>query len=265
MDKVLTGVKYAAIMVGVLVFIWLVVGRVQDRDRAQQVSGLSTNLDATRRQVELLCAGRPDCKPVAPPAGAVRATPQVQPSPIPAPSPGQPGRNGTNGTNATDAQIQRAVASYLAAHPAPSGLPGKDGTSPPCLQTDLHCQGKDGADGQNGHDGKDGKDGAAGPSCPDGYSLQPETVNGNQALVCEAAASPSPSPSISPLTARRTASIPRPKTPPSAPAAESSPSTVLSTPLKGAGGGLPLQPPFGLGLILIYGWPKRLRKICGHV
>lgn len=149
--------------------------------RQAQVDGISKGLDATREQVTRLCAGRPDCQPVAPPAQQLQQQPNVQPSPIQgaAGSNGEPGRNGQPGA---------AGSPGVAGSPGPAGSSGPPGPAGPT--------GPGGTDGKDGQDGKDGATGASGPpgaSCPEGYSFQSETINGNHALVCEPVAAPSPS------------------------------------------------------------------------
>lgn len=98
----------------------------------------------------------------------------------------------------SDAQVATAVAAFMAAHPAPNGQPGSPGPqgSPGVGET--------GPAGPAGAQGPAGEQGPPGPACPSGYSQQPETINGHQALVCEqvtaspsASASPSPSQSAS--------------------------------------------------------------------
>jgi hypothetical protein len=113
-----------------------------------------------------------------------------------------PGRDGTPGAGPSSAQVAEAVAAYLAANPpaaGPSGPPGQAGPSgAPGASGADGKDGKDGAVGTQGPAGKDGPNGAAGPAgpaCPSGYTQTPETINGHQAVVCEQAASPSPSPS----------------------------------------------------------------------
>lgn len=105
------------------------------------------------------------------------------PVPVPVPGPRGPqgpegapgeaedGKNGRNGENGRDGV----------------GTPGKDGA-------DSTVPGPPGEPGKDGADGKDGKDstvpgprgeqGPAGPSCPDGYSLQPSTIEPD-AVVCK--------------------------------------------------------------------------------
>lgn len=81
---------------------------------------------------------------------------------------GKDGRNGENGRDGVGTPGQDGADSTV---PGPPGEPGKDG-----------------ADGKDGKDstvpGPRGEQGPAGPSCPDGYSLQPSTLEPD-ALVCK--------------------------------------------------------------------------------
>jgi hypothetical protein len=106
------------------------------------------------------------------------------------------------GQNATAAQISTAVAAYMAANPAPSGPAGAAGPSGPAGNPGQ--DGSQGPVGPVGPPGQSGAPGSPGPNCPSGYSLQPEVINGHNALVCEQAPSPStsssPSASSTPTT-----------------------------------------------------------------
>ena len=77
------------------------------------------------------------------------------------------------------------------------GRDGADGFTPPCYFLPTQCVGADGRDGVDGTDGRDGADGAdstvpgpkgdqgdPGAPCPEGYSWQPDTLKGDEVLVC---------------------------------------------------------------------------------
>lgn len=82
--------------------------------------------------------------------------------------------------------------------PGPAGSVGPSGPAGPVgPQGDPGVQGASGPQGATGAQGPQGDPGSPGPACPDGYTLQPETINGHQAVVCELPASPSASPSAS--------------------------------------------------------------------
>lgn len=93
------------------------------------------------------------------------------------------GKDGVPGAGPSDAQVAAAVAAYMSQHPAPAGPAGPQGVAGPA--------------GPAGPAGEEGPAGAPGPACPSGYVLTQESVNGHQALVCEAQPSPSPSASSS--------------------------------------------------------------------
>lgn len=155
-------VKLIAIILGSVLLSLLVLGDLYDRQQThREVTGLSTALDAQRRQAQE--AGQ---TPVARAPDAVKASPdQPTISPTPAPSSptaaqvyaavsayfqAHPVRDGQDVSPARlaasvanylrrhppgPAQLAAAVAAYLSANPPPSGSPGKDG--------------RDGTDGQN--------------------------------------------------------------------------------------------------------------------
>lgn len=95
---------------------------------------------------------------------------------------GQPGGDGADGTPGKDGQ------------PGQAGENGQDGAQGP--QGPPGEPGKDGQDGAPGEQGPRGEQGPAGPNCPDGYSLQPSTVEPD-ALVCKRDGGSDPEPSSS--------------------------------------------------------------------
>lgn len=191
-----------------------------------QVDGLSRNLTATQQQVRSLGA-----EPVSPPAPAVRATPQVQPSPIPGPS-------GINGRNGRDSTV-----------PGPSGQPGqpgKNGSSPPCLSEPTQCRGTDGADGKDGTNGQDGKDGADGANGQPGPGCPSWTPTSRGYYLCTSP-SPSAEPSDSPAAYAHEALAARRSATPSSPQAP------------GGGGGLKF--PLAVGVLIGIYPPHWFRKV----
>jgi len=96
----------------------------------------------------------------------------------PGPS-GPPGPSGSPGVAGTDG----VGASGPPGPTGPSGVPGPTGPAGPA--------GPQGEPGQAGRDGAAGKDGADGQSCPDEYTLQPLTGNGD-ILVCQRSTPPAP-------------------------------------------------------------------------
>jgi len=109
------------------------------------------------------------------------------------PASGPAGAPGKDGAPASTEQIAAAAARYLAANPPAAGPPGPAGEAGPAGPT-----GDAGPAGPAGSPGPPGPAGAPGPACPSGYSPQLETVNGHQAIVCEAAEAPPPSTTPSP-------------------------------------------------------------------
>jgi hypothetical protein len=239
------GAVLAFAVVAVLAFLILKLGHASDqiaaqveqgaaRDRA--VAALASGDSQLRAQVRSL-GGTPNVPP-----------PQVVVSAI-------PGAAGQQGPGPSDAQVATAVAAYLLAHPVPgvplsqveSAVTAALAASPPpsgppgpgpsdrqvadavaaYLQANPPPSGPAGAQGQPGRDGRDGQ------NCPDGYSLQPESINGHDALVCERPASASPSQSPTPSgTASPTASPSA--TPTGSPSGgATSPTQAASAPLLG--------------------------------
>lgn len=101
-----------------------------------------------------------------------------------------PGKDGAPGLGASDGQVANAVATYLEVHPPADGTPGPAGPSGPSGPAGIGEPGPAGPSGPVGKDGEQGSPGPAGPACPSGYSQAPETVNGHQAVVCEATPTP---------------------------------------------------------------------------
>lgn len=164
------------------------------------VDGLASSLTLTEQQ--LTARG---IKPVAPPPQTIiqqGAAGPPGPGPTDAqvlaavaaylkanpPAPGPAGTPGKDGAAPSTDQIAAAVARYLTANPPAAGPPGPAGAAGPAGAT-----GDAGTAGPAGAPGPAGPTGAPGPACPSGYSPQPETLNGHQAIVCEAATAPPPS------------------------------------------------------------------------
>lgn len=87
---------------------------------------------------------------------------------------GEKGERGEPGRDAkplTDEQIAVAFRAFMADRPLARGPAGEDG--------------QDGADGAPGPQGPAGTQGPAGPSCPTGYTLQPDTLRGDDVLICK--------------------------------------------------------------------------------
>jgi hypothetical protein len=94
--------------------------------------------------------------------------------------------------------------------PGVPGSPGPAGASGPAgPQGPQGVAGQDGQPGAAGPQGPQGEPGSPGPNCPAGYSLQPEKINGHDAVVCELdTTSPTPSPSASPTGAPTAGAVP---------------------------------------------------------
>lgn len=149
------------------------------RDRA--IAALSVQVESYRSQAAQhgLPTGPPPVQIVQGAAGAagaqgIQGIPGVAGLPGVAGSPGPRGEVGPVGSPG-------AV--------GPSGAVGPAGAA--------GAQGAAGPAGPAGEAGPAGPSGPPGPACPGGYSDEPETINGHQALVCEASPSPSPSGSAS--------------------------------------------------------------------
>jgi len=170
------------------------------RDRA--ISALSVQVEAYRSQAAQhgLPTGPPPVQIVQGATGA--AGPQGV-----AGAPGMPGAAGSPGPRGETGP---------AGSPGPVGPSGPAGAAGPAGP--AGAQGEPGPVGPQGEPGPAGPSGPPGPACPDGYSQQPEKINGHEALVCEVTPSPSPTGSASASAS-----------PPSA-----SPTPVLSTPAPSA-------------------------------
>lgn len=156
----------AVLVVGILVgsVVGTVIGQGHDLNRAnRERAGLASDVSALRSQ--LLALGE---------------KPKV----------GPPGDRGDTGDRGERGERGR---------PGRDGRDGVDGITPACVFLPGECvgpagpagpQGAAGVDGQDGTDGVAGAPGPAGPqgppgsSCPDGYSLQPDTLRGNDVMVC---------------------------------------------------------------------------------
>jgi len=152
--------------------------RTQQSAQSQVIGDLSSGLSTAESQLK-----DHGIKPLAPPPQQIIEKGQAGPAGVqgaqgPAGLPGPPGLSGVPGS---------------AGPSGPSGPPGPSGAS--------GAPGADGAagpPGPAGPPGAPGANGSPGPACPTGYTPQPETINGHQAVVCEEPPSPSSSPSDSP-------------------------------------------------------------------
>lgn len=147
----------------------------------QQITGLSTALDAQRRQAQ-----RAGQTPVARPPNAVKASPD---QPTVAPHPGPSGPAGAPGLSIVGARIAscrlvliRQDGREFDAGPVcgatgsrgPSGSPGPAGS--PGATGAAGAAGQNGAAGPSGPPGKDGKDGANGKDGRDGQPPASYTI-----------------------------------------------------------------------------------------
>lgn len=149
--------------------------QVEARSSAQSVTigSLASGLATTEQQLE----AHHISPSAAPPQVIISAEPGVAGPPGVQGVAGSPGAAGSPGVQGS---------------PGPAGSPGVDGSPGPSGPA-----GPQGPQGEPGPAGAQGPQGQPGPACPSGYALQPETINGHQAVVCELPASPSPSASPS--------------------------------------------------------------------
>lgn len=170
---------FAAVIITIGVLVGLGVGSILGlRSDFETADNARTELanDVIELRAQLLALGEvPDAPPPKPGERGEQGAPG---------SAGQDGEDGKDGRDGRD------------------GEDGEDGESPPCLLLPTRCVGAQGPAGPAGADGADGQDGAngatgpAGPqgpqgppgpsgqTCPDGYTLQPALVQGDEVLVC---------------------------------------------------------------------------------
>lgn len=158
--------------------------QVEARASAQSVTidSLASGLATTEQQLE--------AHHISPSAAPPQVIISAEPGAV-----GPPGAQGVAGSPGV------AGAPGAAGSPGPAGSPGADGSPGPSGPTGPQGEpgavGPQGPQGEPGPAGAQGPQGQPGPACPSGYALQPETINGHQAVVCELPAPPSPSASPS--------------------------------------------------------------------
>lgn len=186
-----------------------VVDQQRDLEEARDANAaLSESVDALRDQV-LDLGETPEAPP---PEPAERGERGVQ------------GPRGPRGRAPTTAEVTQAVSAYLRANPPQPGRPPSEAEIIAAVATycaDNTCDGPPGppgpagadsavpgpagpagpagpgpsdeqvaaavtayCDARNGCTGPQGPQGEPGPSCPEGYSLQPSTVRGDDVVVC---------------------------------------------------------------------------------
>lgn len=204
--------------IGIALLAYLLWGRHSD-DR--QIGALQEQQSADAARVALLASAEASARAqllahgispaVAPPQEIIREVAGPAGSPGAQGAVGAPGATGPPGPQGKAGPPGPSGAAGLPGSPGPpgsSGAAGAPGSPGP--------QGSAGPGGPSGPEGPQGPTGPPGQTCPSGYSLQPETINGHNALVCEqnATGTPSPTPTTSttsPPTAPQT-SAPTPTT-----------------------------------------------------
>jgi hypothetical protein len=170
--------------------------RSQQAAQSRVVGSLSSGLSTAESQLS-----EHGIKPLPPPPQQIieqgqAGPPGAQGAVGPAGLPGPPGPSGASGVPGPSGPSGPAGPSGAQGATGASGAPGADGAT--------------GAPGPPGPSGAPGAAGSPGPACPTGYTLAPETIHGNNALVCEQVPSPSSSPpgsipAPSPAAVRNTA------------------------------------------------------------
>lgn len=224
--------------IGIALLAYLLWGRHSD-DR--QIGALQEQQSADAARVALLASAEASARAqllahgispsVAPPQEIIREIAG------PAGSPGVQGAAGSSGPPGPQGK---------AGPPGPSGVAGLPGSpGPPGSPGAAGAPGTPGPEGSAGPSGPPGPEGPPGQNCPSGYSLQPETINGHNALVCEqnTTGTPSPTPTTSapaPGTTSNTSPPAAPQTSAPAPTTHNSsrvnpsPSGDPTTPSSGA-------------------------------
>jgi len=198
--RTLTGVAVVLglAVVTLLIFLILELGRA-----SEQIKYLDSASTARDRAIAALASGDSQLRAQVTSLGGTPKvpSPQVVISGIAgaAGAQGLPGVNGSPGVAGSAGPVGSPGA------PGPSGAPGSPGMAGPSGPAGPQgVAGPQGEPGQQGVQGDQGIQGSPGPNCPDGYSLQPEVINGHDALVCEQPPSPTVSPSAGAQSANPT-------------------------------------------------------------